>query len=176
MLLFSVPGSGSCFALNFMTKHGARFSELRNKESQRTELVQVHADPKKIQEFEDEVWPLDVAFEKVIVPLRHPAKVYRSCIRMDFSHSEIVAQWKCLIEKVKMFDKIFFAQVDIDKEKRLTHLQALAKFVGITDQAWIEKYAKAWKPINVWTAEYPEVSQVPELAFAVDWYEVATVL
>jgi len=170
MLLFSVPGSGSCFALNFMTKHGARFSELRNQESQRTELVQVHADPKRIQEFEDNVWPLDIAFDKAIVPLRHPYKVYRSCIRMNFSHEAILAQWKCLVKKAKLFDKVFFSQVDIAHDRRQAHIEALAKFVGIDDKAWIDLYARAWKPINVWPEKYKRTSHVPDFDFAVDWY------
>ena len=90
---------------------------------------------------------------------------------MGMSHETILAYFKCLIDRAKKFKQVFFSQVDIPKSKRLKHMRALAEFVGITDQEWVETYARVWRPINVWPEQYAQSRHILGFDFATDWYE-----
>lgn len=134
-------------------------------------VTQMHSHPKQFERFEVEVCPLYEAFPKVVIPLRHPYKAYRSYGRSGVSHEAILEHWECLVEKEQEFQEIYYVPIECKEEERRGVMQGLADFLGIKDPEWPITYADAWKPANVGVNNGPLAASIPDLDFAVEWFD-----
>ena len=173
MLLFSAPGTGTNFAMYFMTEYGWKNGGIAWGHTQVHDfVVQLHSHENQLLDFEERICPVAEAFPKVIIPLRHPYKAYRSYNRSGATHEAILEYWQCLVKRVGTFKEEFFISVDIAEEKRLPLIQRLGKFCGIEDQEHIESYAERWKPVNKGPDDQPPVAEhIPDFDFAVEWFD-----
>lgn len=171
MLLFSAPGTGTNFVLRFMAAAGIKNRGLVLSREQLEGSVQLHSHQAQLADFEAKVCPLAEAFPKVVIPLRHPYKAYRSHKRLKATHEVILEHWRCLVEYSDKFEDVFYVPIDIVKRKRLSLMQELAKFIGYDNQEDIRAYALDWKPVNKMHPQTNRMpAKVPDLDFAVEWF------
>jgi len=179
MLLFSAPGTGTNFVLRFMAAAGIKNRGLALSREQPEGSVQLHSHPTQFAVFEERVCPLTEAFPKVVIPLRHPYKAYRTHKRLKATHEVIIEHWQCLVEYSDKFEDVFYVPVDILKKGRLELMQELAEFIGYNNQEDIRAYAVAWAPVNAKegagftgdTRDKHAAKKIPDLDFAMDWFD-----
>ena len=175
MLLFTAPGTGTNFILQFITGGGRGHGGIIFSREQKHKIVSLHSHPNEFARFEAQVCPLEEAFPKVVIPLRHPYKAYRSHTRGGTTHDVVLAHWKCLVKYAERFKEIFYVPIEGPPDKRRELLLGLTAFMDMPDYGWAETYADAWEPKNKWPKRNSALpSHIPDFDFAVTWFEERT--
>ena len=173
-LLLSAPGTGTNFVLQFLTFTGWKQSRLRINTEQEADFVLTHSHLPTLREFEEKIGPIGEHFSKVVIPLRHPYRSYRSRTGRGESGQELIEYWRGLTEFADKFPQVYYVPLEVAVDKRVELMQGLADFVGLKKGPWVTDYATNWTPVNKTRDMSLKLKNyIPGFSFAVEWYRTS---